>query len=85
MAMTYTLGSTGRQIANALNAGKSIMVHTSLGGFDSYNTPSEITFSTSQDSFFMSVAIAGEYVEFNGTLDGELVVGSDGGDSGGIK
>lgn len=78
MAMTYTLGSTGRQIVNALNAGKSIMVHTSLDGFDSYSTPSEITFSTSEDSFSMAVGIAGGHVEFNGTLDGELVVSSGG-------
>lgn len=85
MTTTYTLGSTGRQIANALSAGKSIMIHISLNGVDSYITPGEITFSTSGDSFYMSVVLEENLVQFHGDLNSELVASSGDSGGGGIK
>lgn len=82
---TYTLGSTGRQIVNALNAGKSIIVHVTWEGFETYVTPTEITFSTTENEFNMTVPMGPTFFRFSGGLDDELVATNDSSNNGGIK
>lgn len=79
MATTVTLNVTGRDIVSALRAGKSVMVHSEVNGFDEYSQPTGISFSESDDEFYMTVPIAGGTCHFNSTLDGPLTYSSGSG------
>lgn len=79
MATTVTLNVTGRDIVSALRAGKSVMVHSEVDGFEEYTRPASISFSEAEDTFGMSVSIARVICYFNGSLDDPLTYSSDGG------
>lgn len=79
-AVTVTLNVTGRDIVSALRAGKTVMVHSVVDGYDEYSQPYDISFSESEDKFYMTVKIYGGTFDFNGTLDGPLTASSGSGE-----
>ena len=80
MAYTITLDATGRDIVNAINAGKAVMIRTV--DFDSLThfVMPDITFDEYGEGYLsISFSIASDYYSFTGSLDDTVVCSTDSG------
>ena len=68
--MQVTFNVTGRDIVNALKAGKSVVVHAlEPNGYEEYTTPISIAFNETKDTFYMRIVLHGTDIQFSGSLD----------------
>ena len=81
MATRCTLSATGREIVDALRAGKAVMMHVALDGYEWYYAPTRVAFSENEDTFSMFVELGGQSLLFLGSLDAPLVADEGGGGS----
>ena len=81
--MQVTFNVTGRDIVNALKAGKSVVVHAlHPDGYEEYVVPSSIVFNETADFFRIELALDETHITFIGSLDDpiEYNSSSSGGD-----
>lgn len=64
--MQVTFNATGRDIVNALKAGKSVVVHAiEPNGSEEYAAPSMVAFNENTGSFYMNIALGGMSISIN--------------------
>lgn len=66
---TVTLDKTGREIMEAVKAGKPVMVHYADGNYEEYDAPVCLGFNEADDAFYMTVHLSGDAYAFSCSLD----------------